>query len=149
MHVSRLPLQYDKYHASGLTEDERNQVHSHDSIIFTGWTNAIENYLSVIDVVVFPSEREGVPVNLMEALSMGVPVITVDSRGCREVMNDGKNGILLSDRSADSLRKAILKMAEDSELRKAKSNAAIQFRDNFNRMHFVNDHIKVLKELQN
>ena len=141
--------EYDKYHPSGLTDEERNQIHSHSSIRFTGWTSTIEHYLSVIDVVVFPSEREGVPVNLMEALSMGVPVITIDSRGCREVMNEGKNGILLSDRSTESLTMAMLEMAENKELRASKSIAATEFRNNFSRMHFVNGHIQVLQELAN
>ena len=78
--------EFDDLHESGLNPDEIVRFSDHEGISYIGWTNTVERYLGISDAVVFPSEREGVPVNLMEALSMGAPVVTCDSRGCRDVM---------------------------------------------------------------
>jgi glycosyltransferase involved in cell wall biosynthesis len=50
-----------------------------------GWQDDPAPYLAISNTMVFPSEREGMPVCLMEALSMGVPIVSADSRGCREL----------------------------------------------------------------
>jgi glycosyltransferase involved in cell wall biosynthesis len=55
-------------------------------IIDAGYTDDVASYLAISDAMVFPSQREGMPVCLMEALAMGVPVITRASRGCRDVV---------------------------------------------------------------
>lgn len=137
--------EFDKYHPSGLEPSELADFNSKVNIVNIGWTDVVDQYLSVSDAVIFPSEREGVPVNLMEALAMGVPVITCDSRGCREVMNQGKNGIVLKERNAESLAEAMLSLATDAALRKSYSMAALDFRSNFDRLHFVDGHIELLK----
>ena len=138
--------EFDKLHPSGLTESELQEFRTDESVISTGWTDRIERYLGISDVVVFPSEREGVPVNLMEALSMGVPVITCDSRGCREVMNKGKNGILLEQRNVAAVEQAIIELASNRSLMKQYSVAALDFRDNFDRKLFVEEHASAVTE---
>jgi glycosyltransferase involved in cell wall biosynthesis len=50
-----------------------------------GWQDDPAPYLAISDTMVFPSEREGMPVCVMEALAMGVRIIVTDSRGCREL----------------------------------------------------------------
>jgi len=136
--------EFDELHESGLTADEIGTFKSHKNVIFTGWTDRIESYLSVSDVVVFPSEREGVPVNLMEALSMGVPVITCDSRGCREVMNNGGNGILLKARDSNTVAQAMLDLAGDQSSRLRYSASALEFREKFDRGYFIKVHISLI-----
>lgn len=138
--------EFDDYHTSGLESEELAAFESHLNIVNIGWTDTVDKYLSVADAVVFPSEREGVPVNLMEALSMGVPVITCDSRGCREVMQGGAHGVVLKERSSKMLAQAMLAFASDSDLRNEYSDAAFRFRDNFDRRHFVTHHIKAIEE---
>ena len=50
-----------------------------------GWQDDPAPFLAISNTMVFPSEREGMPVCVMEALSMGIPIVTTDSRGCREL----------------------------------------------------------------
>jgi len=138
---------YDKYHASGLTDNEIEIARRHEKIIFLGWTKNVEDYLCVTDSIVFPSEREGVPVNLMEALSMGIPVITCNSRGCREVMDEGRNGIVIESRTVEALSAAMQKMSVDKSQREKYKQAALSFRENFDRAHFVLEHISLMDEL--
>ena len=70
----------DPLHPTGLSQTEEAEWRHSPQIIDVGWTTHVERYLALSYVVVFPSQREGMPVSLMEALAMGVPVITLNSR---------------------------------------------------------------------
>jgi glycosyltransferase involved in cell wall biosynthesis len=48
-----------------------------------------------VDLMVLPSYREGIPRGLLEAASMALPIITTDAPGCREIVAEGKNGLLV------------------------------------------------------
>ena len=88
---------------------------------FINWVGYIEDVvelLSKVDVVVLPSYREGVPHSLIEALAMGLPIITTDTPGCRVVVDHGSNGIIVQPRDSKALYEAMLKLAIDSGLRK-------------------------------
>lgn len=51
-----------------------------------GWQDDPAPYLAISDTMVFPSEREGMPVCLMEALSMGIPIVGSDARGTEQLL---------------------------------------------------------------
>ena len=70
------------------------------------------------DVVCLPSYyREGVPKVLIEAASCGRPIVTTDVPGCREIVQDGENGILVPPKDAETLAHQIRILLEDRELR--------------------------------
>jgi Glycosyl transferases group 1/Methyltransferase domain len=76
----------------------------------------VERCLPAADVLLFPSRREGLPVCAMEALALGVPVITCDARGCREVVRDGVDGLVLRDGRLATLRAAMQAVLDDEGL---------------------------------
>lgn len=94
---------------------------------FLGMRTDVEDLYSAMDVFVLPSHREGFPRAAMEAAAMRLPVIATDIRGCRQVVDDGVNGILIPVKDPDSLAAAIRKLGEDRELleRMAASSARI------------------------
>ncbi|MGO9062630.1 MAG: glycosyltransferase family 4 protein [Candidatus Binataceae bacterium] len=65
-----------------------------DDVTVTGMVHEVEKYLSTCDVFVLPSHREGMPRALLEAMSSELPVIATAIRGCREIIDDGRNGLL-------------------------------------------------------
>lgn len=73
--------------------------------------------LSISDIFVLPSFREGVPRVLLEAASMGLPIITTDAPGCNEVARDGENGMLIPATDANALGEALLRLLGSPELR--------------------------------
>jgi len=74
--------------------------------------------LAASDVFVLPSAyREGIPRVLLEAASMQLPLVTTDSPGCNEVVEDGANGFLVPARDAEALSQAILRLIEQPALR--------------------------------
>ncbi|MEM3509509.1 MAG: glycosyltransferase family 4 protein [Nitrososphaerota archaeon] len=87
-------------------------------IKFLGWRSDIKELLYISDIFVLPSYREGIPRTLLEAGSMRKPIITTDTVGCREVVENGKNGFLVPVKDHISLAKSIEILINDKNKRK-------------------------------
>lgn len=82
-----------------------------------GRVNSMADLLREIDVMVLPSfYREGVPRSLIEAAAAGLPIITTNTPGCRDVVEDGVNGFLVPVRNSDALADALRKVLNDPAL---------------------------------
>ncbi len=85
----------DPIHPTGLTDNEVSLMNNCRGIIQVGFTKDVAFYLSITNAFVFPSVKEGMPVCVIEALAMNVPVITADSRGCNEIIQNEYNGYVV------------------------------------------------------
>lgn len=84
------------------------------------WPGAVRDvrpWLEQANVFVLPSYREGVPRSTLEAMACGLAVITTDAPGCRETVENGRNGILVPVRDVDRLADAMLRLVRDPEQR--------------------------------
>ena len=70
---------------------------------YYGETTDIRPYVEQCSVYVLPSYREGTPRTVLEAMAMGRPIITTDVPGCRETVENGKNGFLIPIKDVNSL----------------------------------------------
>ena len=68
-------------------------------------------------IVCLPSYREGLPKSLLEAASCGRPIVTTDVPGCREIVHDGDNGLLVEACNAAALADALAKLLANPEMR--------------------------------
>lgn len=85
-------------------------------IKYLGIADDVRPFVCQSDVIVLPSYyREGVPRSLLEAIAMGKPIITTDTVGCREVIEDSKNGFLVKVKDIKSLIDAMVRFIELSE----------------------------------
>ncbi len=75
-------------------------------------TTDVRPYFEQCSVYVLPSYREGTPRTVLEAMSMGRPVITSDAPGCRQTVVDGVNGYLVPVKDAEALAAAMLRFVE-------------------------------------
>jgi len=83
-----------------------------------GFREDAREVLALADVVALPSYyREGIPRSLLEALALSKPIVTTDSVGCRETVDNNKNGFLVPARDAHALAQAINELLSDVELR--------------------------------
>ena len=83
---------------------EKMQVWAEQGIIeYLGETDDVRPYIAAADCVILPSYREGLPRTLLEAASMGRPIIATDVTGCREVVQHGVNGYLCAAKDANDL----------------------------------------------
>jgi glycosyltransferase involved in cell wall biosynthesis len=68
--------------------------------------------------------REGVPRSLIEAAASGRPIVTTDSPGCRDLVRDRHEGLLVPLRDPEAAARALVELAEDAVLRERLGNAA-------------------------
>ena len=128
---------FDPLHPSGLTAEEIQVLQQDPNVVIPGWQKNVAEWLAIADICVFPSEREGMPVGLMEALCMGVLVVTSDARGCRDVVRNEVDGLILQDTCVDALSGAIKSLMASPRKLEAMKQAALVRRDHFDRKHFI------------
>lgn len=89
-------------------------------------------WYAAADCFVLPSYREGFPNTVLEAGAMGLPCIVTDINGSREIVEDGKNGLVIPSKDASALYEAMLRMMQDDDLRQALvANARAMIADRF------------------
>ncbi|MCR4404989.1 MAG: glycosyltransferase family 4 protein [Candidatus Acetothermia bacterium] len=87
-----------------------------DRIKFTGFREDIPGLLSIMDLFVLPSHREGMPRTILEAMAAGKPVVTTNIRGCREEVVGGVTGLLVPVKDPEALAQAIIRVLSDENL---------------------------------
>lgn len=82
-----------------------------------GHVENMENLLRQVDLAVLPSYREGTPRSLLEAAACGLPIVTTDVPGCREIVQQSVNGLLVPVKNAQALAEAIRYLVENPQER--------------------------------
>jgi colanic acid/amylovoran biosynthesis glycosyltransferase len=103
-----------------------------DVVEITGSLTAdeVQAQLQASDVFVLPSivdelnKRDGIPVALMEAMAMGLPVISTEVAGIPELVENRRSGLLVREKDAEGLADAIAEVLQNEELRKSIRTAA-------------------------
>jgi glycosyltransferase involved in cell wall biosynthesis len=106
------PDKADAVRASDIAAAERL-----GNVRFLGSREDVDDLYAAMDLFVLASYREGFPRTPMEAAAMGLPVIATDIRGCRQVVDDGRNGLLVPLRNVDALCAAIDHVATRPDVR--------------------------------
>lgn len=127
----------DAAHGSGLEAAEVAALRSDPRVVDVGWQTDVPAVLAAADVCLLPSTREGMPVGAMESLAVGTPVVTVDSRGCRDVVRHGIDGIVLSAATVPVVSEALAALHADRSRLAALAAAALEGRWRFDRAGFV------------
>ncbi len=96
-------------------EIRENKLQS--NILLLGYRTDIPNLLAISDLYVATSKREGLPINIIEAMVSGLPVVATNSRGQRELVSDGENGYLVEIDDVNSLAQKIKNIYLDNRIR--------------------------------
>ncbi|WPD21308.1 MAG: glycosyltransferase family 4 protein [Candidatus Electrothrix scaldis] len=97
----------DPGNPSAVPEQDIRNWHRDGLITALGHVENMQELMSRVDLMVLPSWREGTPRGLLEAAAMGLPIITTDAPGCREVVEHEENGFLVPVRDAAALAEKI------------------------------------------
>ena len=96
-------------------------------IDFLGYRRDIESLLKMSDIVVASSKREGLPVNIMEAMACGLPIIASVNRGHTELVSDGVNGFTVVNDNFQDFGSKILKLYNSVYMREEMGAASVKF----------------------
>jgi len=97
-----------------------NQIkkyHSKDNIYFLGQRNDVKELLKISDIFVLATEAEGMSNAILEAMASGLPVITTDILENKELIKNGKTGLLVSVKSIDGFISSLNKLIRDEQMR--------------------------------
>lgn len=86
-------------------------------VIFAGFRNDIPEILSMADIFVFPSFREGLPVSVIEAMASGLPVIASNIRGISDLIDSGKGGYLIEPDNIKLWTSKLKELIDNNQLR--------------------------------
>lgn len=100
-------------------QEQAQRAGLEDRVIFTGYRNEARRLLRGLDLFALPSEVEGEPVSILEAMAAGLPVVAARAGGIPEVVADGVTGILCDPGSREGLRDALADMLASPEKRQA------------------------------
>jgi glycosyltransferase involved in cell wall biosynthesis len=108
-------------------ESLSGQLGLSEKVHFFGYRKDRLGFLRGFDIFVLPSRLEGIPRCLMEAMAANVPVVASDIPGCRQLIFNGKTGILFSVDRPESLAKAIVQVGTDPYLAKSLAGTGFDF----------------------
>jgi glycosyltransferase involved in cell wall biosynthesis len=103
-------------HRGNLPEKVLAIIQNHPGIIRISFTDQIELYYLIMNILVLPTRREGFPYTIIEAGAMGIPVIATNVTGCVDAVIDNQTGLLVSSESSGELMHAIRKLLYDKQL---------------------------------
>lgn len=127
----------DVQNPSAISKKQMDEWHQSGVVQYLGSTDDVKSVIAESDCVVLPSAyREGVPRTLLEAAAMGKPIITTDTIGCKEVVDDGINGFLCRIKDPVDLANAMIKIIEMSPVER--ENMGMQGRKKMEREFDVN-----------
>jgi glycosyltransferase involved in cell wall biosynthesis len=102
---------------SGDVSNDLDLLHARlgltDHVRFLGHREDVPDLLAAADVFVFPSFYEGLPGAVMEAMALALPIVASDIEPVREIVQEGRNAILVRTASAEDLASAIERILED------------------------------------
>lgn len=154
---SKLSLEYPKTklllvgpyedHLNPLLPESYDLIKNHKSIIHVGYQKDVRPYFAISDVLAFPSYREGFPNVVMQAGAMGLASIVTDINGCNEIIENGKNGLIIPPKDEEALFNAMKFMIDNPEERLSMANSSrSKIENNYQQKIIWN---ALLKEYQN
>lgn len=110
----------DLQNPDAIPEETLRGWHDEGVINWLGYQQDMVDIYQKSHIAVLASYyREGIPKTLIEAASVGLPIVTTDMPGCRIIVEHEVNGFLVVPRDVPSLKEALLKLIQNSEMRKS------------------------------
>lgn len=86
-----------------------------NNVRLLGYCTNLQDYQQIVDVLVSCSKREGLPLNIVEAMLSGTPVVVSNNRGHRELIQEGKNGYMVSVDDVEMMAEKCIELMRDEE----------------------------------
>ena len=139
----------DTANPSSISDKTLKEWHKSGNIKYLGFINDVPQLYASCHIVAFPSfYGEGLPKCLIEAAACGRPIITTNTPGCSDAIIENITGYLVPEKDVEALSRAILKLANNIELRQKMGLKARDYAtEKFNIKNVVCTHFKIYDEL--
>lgn len=97
------------------------------SVIFLGWIKETEKYYPKYDIFIHTAKKEALGLTILEAMSAGLPIVTLDGKGNRDLIHSGKNGFMINENKAAYFADAIENLWQNKQLYREVSDCAKKF----------------------
>ena len=136
-------------HPGAITKEQLDSVCDGRYIQWLGYRTDVKELLQSSHIVAFPSYyMEGLPKSLIEATAIGRPIITTQSIGCKDTVDDGVNGFLISTKNVDALVEKLQLLIDNADLRQRMGKAAREKAEKeFSLDVVIDKHLSIYNEL--
>ena len=136
-------------HPGAITKEQLDAVCDGQYIKWLGYRTDVKELLKQCHIVAFPSYyMEGLPKSLIEANAIGRPIITCNSVGCKDTVEDGVNGFLIPTKDVTALEGKLKLLIDNAKLRQRMGQAArAKAEQEFSLDSVVEKHLSIYNEL--
>jgi len=100
----------------GVSEKMIKSWESKNIVVWEGHVDDINDKYNSFDILCLPSYREGLSQAIIEGMACGLPIITTDVPGCRDLITDGENGFLIPPKEYEELANKIILLLENQSI---------------------------------
>lgn len=136
-------------HPGAITREQLDKACDGKYIKWLGYRTDVKELLQQSHIVAFPSYyMEGLPKSLIEATAIGRPIVTTQSIGCKDTVDDGVNGYLIAPKEVEPLVEKLRLLIEDADLRQKMGKAAREKAEkDFSLDVVIERHLNIYNEL--
>ncbi|GGD28599.1 glycosyltransferase family 4 protein [Pontibacillus salipaludis] len=109
-----------------LYKERVNNLGLSSNVDFLGFRTDIPDLLKLADVGVASSKREGLPVNVMEVMATGLPLVVTNTRGHNDLVVNEENGYLINGNDTNGFASAVYKLYSNEDLRRKLGEKSIK-----------------------
>lgn len=117
------------------------------NVNFMGYRRDIEKLVAMSDVSVSSSRQEGLPINLIEAMAVGNPVVATDVRGNNDLVEDGKTGFLVKLDDSRAMADKIMCLIENPQKAKSFGKAGMKSAEKYSEKNVIREMVDIYKSL--
>ena len=134
----------------GMVKDFIAKFNLEKRIHLLGFRNDIPDLLKTFDIFLLPSLWEGFGIVLIEAMASGKPIVATNASSIPEIVENGRNGILVTPENAEAISDALKKLISEPELRIKFVKEGLKIvQEKFTIDRMINDYKKIFHELLN
>jgi glycosyltransferase involved in cell wall biosynthesis len=136
-------------HPGAITKEQLDAACDGKYIKWLGYRTDVKELLQSSHIVAFPSYyMEGLPKSLIEATAIGRPIITTQSIGCKDTVDDGVNGFLIAPKEVEPLVEKLRMLIDDAALRRKMGKASREKAErDFSLDVVIERHLNIYNEL--
>lgn len=125
---------------------QAEQLRIKENVDFVGQTSDVKQYLEKADIFILSSLTEGFSIATLEAMSMGIPIIATDCGGVLDIVLNNYNGFIVKNNDEYEMRKAILELVSNENLRKEMGRLSRKQAEKFSLKKCVQEYEKLYLE---